>query len=106
MAGWFDNTHLVVNRYVPAVAVGQFDFDHVEVIGTTGTTQSSLNIPEVSDIRPAGANSFYAPNRNVIYDASNGNALWTSAAPSRGVGAVSGSHVVFASGATVRIESR
>lgn len=104
MAGWLDDARLVVNRYVPGVPVGTFVFDHVEVISTAGVTQSTLNIPLVSDLQPVSATSFYVPSRNIIYDAGSGSAIWSSTASTRGVGAVAGSRVVFASGSTVRIE--
>jgi len=106
MAGWLDNGRLVVNRYVPGVMIDSFDFDHVDVISTTGVVQASLDIPMMNGIQPVGPNAFYSQDQNAIFDATTGKILWSSPLSTRGVGAVSGSNVVFATGSLLRIEPR
>ena len=61
---------------------------------------------ERSRVQAVGAESLYLAELNDIYSTVSGALLWSSANRTRGVGAVAGGNVVFASGADIRIEPR
>jgi hypothetical protein len=108
VAGWLDDSRVVINRMKGGVSHGTYVLDRVEVVSTTGSVLSTPATPALESIQPIAANSFYSPRHNEIFDATTGDALFSSTAPHRypGTGAVAGPNVVFVSGATVRIEPR
>lgn len=99
VAGWLDNTRLVVNRYVPYKT--WFDFDHVDVMNATQSVLASFNVSTIGNIQPVTSNSFYSRSSNTIHDASTGATLFSSGDRERGRGAVSGTNVAYAAGAVV-----
>lgn len=102
--GWLDNNRLLVNNYGP--------IDHLSVpyLGASiydpaGQKVTDSPLPELSKIQPIATDLVYSPSLNSILSVTSGAPVWTSPNPGRGIGAVAGSRVVFASGAQVRIES-
>jgi hypothetical protein len=104
--GWADNSRLLVNRYHVSTSPGDQPYDGIAIVDTAGLPVGNIAIPEIRAVQRLPANTIYSPERNEIYDLTSGGRLWSSAAPSLGQGAVAGSHVIFASGATVRAEPR
>ena len=103
--GWLDDEHLLVNRYVQGSGTDQ-NFNGAQIVDTTGRFLSSLPIQETDEIQPLGANQFYSPRRNNIFDGTTGNIVWSTTSPSASIGAVAGNNVYFLSGTTVRVEPR
>lgn len=91
---WLDENRLLVSR-------GSF----LDIVSPTGqvvrTVRMSLTIPS---FRPVDANRIYSPARNMIFSLDDGSIVWQSDSPTRGIGDVTATHVVFASGGTVRME--
>jgi hypothetical protein len=104
VVGWIDTNRLLVNRYRPDR--GSYVYDRCEIVTPAGEVTACPNLPELHRIQTVSSSSIYSPDRNTIYDLSSGATLWSSVTPNRREGAVAGEHVVFASGATVRIEPR
>jgi hypothetical protein len=97
--GWLDNGHVLVNHYVREP--GNRVFDHATVDSPTGVELSQPPLPELPFVQVLGADSVYSQDRNSIYTVSSGAATWLSPTASRGIGAVAGANVVFASGHSV-----
>jgi hypothetical protein len=102
--GWIDNGRLLVNRY-------RLDrifevYDRCEIVTPAGQVTACPPLPELVRVQSVTSNSIYSPERNTIYDLTSGATLWSSSSATRREGAVAGNNVVFASGATVRIEPR
>jgi hypothetical protein len=84
------DTHMGVNPYTGA-----------QVLDAMGNKLADSPLPELRDIQAVAADAIYAPPYNTIYAVSGGARMWSSADPVCGQGAVTGNHVVFASGARV-----
>jgi hypothetical protein len=90
---WLDNAHLLVQYYVLEASAGS------AIIDPAGLKLSTPASPGFSDpFQVVGPDSIYDPERNTIFSVSTGIPTWITVTPSTGVGAVAGSHVVFASG--------
>ncbi|HTL97705.1 MAG TPA: hypothetical protein VL181_02770, partial [Holophagaceae bacterium] len=102
-AGWIDNGQLLVNSY--AVEDASFvQYTSCAIYGTGGALLAAPPLPELRAFQPLGLNEVYAPALNAIFDTVSGASIWTSVHPSKGVGAVSGTNVIFASGSQVLVE--
>ena len=101
---WIDSNRLFVNRFRD----GKFSpvYDHCEIVTAAGQVSACPALPYLRQIQPLTSNTIYSPQMNTVFDLTSGAALWTSASPTRGQGAAAANFVVFASGATVRIEPR
>lgn len=106
MAGWLDNSHMVSTVFVDSPTSPADVYDHTEIISTTGVVLATLNIPQPSEIQVISPNVFYAPNLNSIFDATTGAIVWSSSLSARGIGAVAGDNVAFATGAKVNLVAR
>jgi hypothetical protein len=103
--GWIDDSKLLVNTY--ADQTPGFAYSGSKVVNAAGQVLSTPALPETVNLLPLTADSSYSPHRNMIFSATTGDTLWSSASPTlEGVGAVAAARVVFASGATVRVEPR
>ena len=102
VAGWLDNTRLVVTKYTDVVgdpllgpiAAGTTIYDSLgKILGT-------LPISELPFSQVITANSVYLPESNTIMSLTTGGVSWATGNPSDygGIGAISGSQVVFWSG--------
>jgi hypothetical protein len=77
-------------------------FSGALIYDATGKQVGTVQFPlELTDIQPVTAQTVYSPNDNAIDSLDETSNIWQAGVPSRGVGAVAGSHVVFASGARV-----
>jgi putative Ig domain-containing protein len=101
--GWIDNGRLLVNNYVQTI--GSFSmFSGCAIYDPTGVNLAQPALPELLAFQTVTSDSIYSPKKNAIFSLTTGALIWTSVEPSLGVGAVSGSHIVFASGSRVLSE--
>jgi hypothetical protein len=101
--GWIDNNRLLscifeLRRITPI-------FKNCSIFDASGNLIAVTALPEPIQMQVVDGDSVYAQVQNTIYSLSTGAALWTSAAPTRRVGAVAGGHVVFTSGPWVVAEA-
>jgi len=101
--GWIDDGRLLVNNYAagPVFAV----FSGCTIYDPTGIKLATPALPELQELQAVTSDSVYSARKNAIFSLTTGASTWTSADPSVGVGAVSGSFVVFESGSRVLAES-
>jgi hypothetical protein len=102
--GWIDDQRLLLNRYETPNHIGPPSFSGTAIVNRAGTVLASPALPEMKRIQRVTPSSVYSPELNAIHSLTDGAALWTSANPATGAGGVTATHVVFTSGATVRIE--
>jgi hypothetical protein len=97
---WLDNTHILLNNYTgPPNTMPVYSGS--TVYDASGVQVSAPALPQLGTQRAVqvlSADSVYDPSLNSIFSVSTGMPTWTSASPNRGVGAVAGARVVFASG--------
>lgn len=102
-SGWIDDERLLLNRYV--YGRGNIPtYSTTVVVSRTGEVLQSFTGRETSEFQTVDANSIYRARSNDIISLGDGQQLWTSATLSKGEGAVTGSHVVFSTHNSVRIE--
>jgi hypothetical protein len=100
--GWMDNDRLVCNVYDASQEHnGGIPYQHAVIYDHTGAQVGTSTIPELHEFQPLAADSLYSDELNSIYTLSTGALTWMSGDSSRGIGAVAGQYVVFASGARV-----
>jgi hypothetical protein len=101
--GWLDESRVLVNRYNASDG-----YEGANVIDPAGFIVTTPALIQMRQMQPVGTTHVYSPARNMILDAGTGDTEWFSFAPvdGRGVGAVAGAYVWFASGATIRVEPR
>jgi len=102
--GWIDNSRFLVNNYVEPLG-GSTRFSACTIYDATGVKLAQPALPELLAFQTVTSDSIYSPKENTIFSLETGAPIWTSANPSAGVGAVSGSYVVFLSGSHVLVES-
>lgn len=93
--GWFDNSRVLVNEY--QVTSHFVTYQDADLYSPEGTLLASSTIPELFVVQPITPDLAYSPMKNAVFSLSAGQAEWTSPYPSQGVGAISGSYVVFES---------
>jgi len=105
-AGWLMNNRLYVNLwgYPPGEGGGTYSWRGCAIYDDSGHQLGTCSLPELDHVRSITADTFYSPSTNAIYSISSNTATWTTSSPNRGIGAVAGEFVVFASGATIRAE--
>ncbi|HEU5137049.1 MAG TPA: Ig domain-containing protein [Steroidobacteraceae bacterium] len=97
---WVDNDEILLNRWGPGGAF--LGVDQRRVNGEY--VIPLIQMPDLTRGQMVTPTSVYSANLNSVYNLLNGRLMWSSTAPHSNVGAVAGSNVVFASGATVRVE--
>lgn len=102
--GWIDNDRLLINSYVKASQCCS-KYSSASLVDSAGHVVKPLTLPELTQMQRLTDDTFYSPEQNAIYSVTDDEAIWTSPSSTRQVGAVAGSRVIFASGATVRAES-
>jgi hypothetical protein len=97
--GWLDNAQFLASNYQEEAApphdtvyLGNF------IYSSQGGVLSAPTLPEISAIDVVSADAVYSPALNTILSLTTSAPTWQSGNPSTGIGAVSGSRVVFASG--------
>jgi hypothetical protein len=100
--GWIDNSRLLVNT------MGTWGLGHPAILGCSIYDSSGVKLTSpplnLGYFQTVTLDSVYSPSSNEIFSLTTGASTWSSAYQSTGVGAVAGSHVVFASGARVLSE--
>lgn len=99
--GWIDDNRLLVHRYNTPFA--QTYLNSV-IAAPNGQVLSSLTLIDMKRFQTVSSDSIYATSANKILSLTNGAVLWETPNVSWGEGAVTGTHVIFGSGATVRAE--
>ena len=103
VAGWLDNTRLLVNEYIDAGMAGTEDAG-TTIYDSLGNKLGSTPILSMNPFQVVTADSVYVPSGNspesinTIESLTTGNSIWASGNSSLRLGAVSGSQIVFASG--------
>ena len=100
--GWIDNSRLLVNSYTSG---RQLVYAGSTIYDPTGAKVATPPLPELREFQVATSDWIYSAQQNTIYSLTTGVAVWTSPNPSAGIGAVSGSNIVFESGTRVLVES-
>jgi hypothetical protein len=109
--GWIDNNRLLVNTYGPSYGVQPGPYLGSTIYSSAGTSLATPALPQLQSIQTVNSDSVYDPASNAIYSLTTGQATWTASYPNSGqgllsgVGAVSGSYVVYASGHSVVVET-
>ena len=107
--GWQTDDLVLVNIFGNRPGVSGYSVVEARLYDRSGQLRRSFVPPTVisrSRVQAVGAESLYLAESNAIYSTVSGALLWNSANRARGVGAVAGGYVVFASGADIRIEPR
>jgi hypothetical protein len=99
VVGWLDNTRLLANNF--QLLLGDYSYDGVTIYDSLGNVQSTFAFPQTYLVAPIMSTTFYSTNLNVIVSSTKGATTWASGNSSQGVGAVAGSQIIFASGASV-----
>jgi hypothetical protein len=114
--GWIDNTRLLANTYAVNVSLpGSYHYAGAYIFSSAGTNLGATPIPETLSFQVVNSDSIYSPGNNTIMSLTTGATLWASADASCtgynpacsvdiGVGAVTGSQVIFSSGALVLVQ--
>lgn len=102
--GWIDNTHLLANQWIPQF-YGNYVYGSSTIYSSTGQVLGTPPLPEIVQFQDVSSDSIYVPQQNSIYSLTTGQPLWTGTYPSSGIGAVSGSLIVYESGTSIVIES-
>jgi Putative Ig domain len=121
-AGWLDNNRLMADIFAyPTDAAGPV-FTGAALYDASGNVLNSFpGFPGAAAVYPATSAAVYVPSVNAIYSATTGALTWRSANPAAGalsvnigvptsvnlltgVGAVSGSEIVFTSGNLVLVQ--
>jgi hypothetical protein len=100
-AGWLDDGHLLLNNFKAAGAGPLGMFTGGTIYGPTGTLLGISPLPYLQDFQSLTPDTLYSSKLNSILSATTGGVTWMSGVSSRGIGAVAGANVVFASGAQV-----
>lgn len=97
--GWLDNARLLASNYQEEAAPPHNTVYLGNIIySSQGSVLSAPSLPEISAIDVVSADAVYSPKLNTIFSLTTSAPIWMSGNPSTGVGAVSGSQIVFASG--------
>jgi hypothetical protein len=99
--GWLDDGHLFVNNYQLVSHDMLVQSSGQSIFSATGVPLSTATLPELHEVQTLTADSIYSAQWNSIFSVSTSATTWTSADPSRRVGGVAGSNVVFVSGTQV-----
>jgi hypothetical protein len=100
--GWVDTSHVLVDNYVFTLGSG-VSYSNALLYDSSGNLVATLPVP-AGTILPINSSSFYMPSTNSVYSASTGAVVWTCTLTSNGLGAVSGSDIVYVSGHRVIAE--
>jgi hypothetical protein len=110
VAGWLDNTRLLVNEFTNEGMAGLQD-SGTTIFDSLGNKLGTTPILNLGPFKVVSAGSVYLPSytgfstsRNVIVSLATGTSTWESANSTLGIGAISGSQVVFASGNLVLVQ--
>jgi hypothetical protein len=106
--GWLDNTRLLVEQFgVDTDLPGNVPFyESTLIFSSSGTNLGGASIPQLQTLQVLTSDSIYSQQTNTIISVTTGATGWASADPicqasCPNAGAVSGSQVIFASGALV-----
>jgi hypothetical protein len=99
VVGWIDNARFLAITYSNTGIPGNV-YNGSIVYDSQGNVLSTQMLPEMHSIQTATANSVYSPTLNKIVSLDNGTSTWASGNAPRdgGIGAITPSQVVFASG--------
>jgi hypothetical protein len=111
--GWLDNTRLLAEQFGQENENFNPVYEGTAIFSSSGTNLGSAPIPQLQTLQVAGG-SIYAPQTNTIVSLTTGSLIWASADASCGsndslcdatsAGAVTGSQVIFSSGALVLVQ--
>lgn len=104
VVGWLDNERLLVNEYGSQNMNPNPIYVGAEIFNSAGNKLGSAPIPELQSLQVVTSETVYSPQTNTILSLTTGAPSWASAnaiCPVVCSGAVSGSQVIFASGALV-----
>jgi hypothetical protein len=98
IVGWLDNGRFLVGNYqIDAAPPHNTVYLGNIIYSSQGSVLSTPSLPEISAIYVASADEVYSPELNSIFSLTTIAPTWLSGNSSTGVGALSGSQVVFAS---------
>jgi hypothetical protein len=115
VVGWLDNTRLLANEFAEGTSLpGGPYYAGANIFSASGTNLGSAPIPQIQSFQVLTSDSIYSPNTNTIMSLTTGATLWASAETAyvdptcfefgsecRTAGVITGSHVIFSSGALV-----
>lgn len=104
--GWIDNSRFLANQYQLDTTNGEYVYNNALIYNSTGQQVATLpTLPQLMSFQTVSSDSIYNATNNAIYSLTTGQSTWTGTFPSTGVGAVSGTYVVYGTGHSVVIES-
>ncbi len=98
--GWIDSQRLVVSTFVDQ-GFGLTTFGGAHIYSSAGIKMADTPLQEIPDLLPVGADAIYSAQLNEILSPTTGAVSWLTPISTNKIGAIAGSSVVFASGASV-----
>lgn len=111
--GWLDNTTYLANTYaVLPPNAGDYGYSGAAIYNLDGTVQSAVSLlPQLNFVQVLSPSAVYAAGPNAVFSLPSGAETWASGSsppyfepfegPPAGIGAVSGSEVIFPAGSLV-----
>jgi len=103
VTGWIDNSRLLTNTYV-SEGLGAYGYGSSTIYSSAGASISTINFGgNFTQFQTVNSGSIYIPVDTEIFSLSTGLPTWTTVQPVPfvGVGAVTSSYVIYASGTRV-----
>lgn len=100
--GWIDANRLLLHRYDTTPVTPRY-LSSV-IANSSGQVLHTVTLIDTKRFQTVSSDSIYAASENKILSLTDGEVLWETSNVSWGEGGVTGTHVIFGSGATVRAE--
>ena len=111
VVGWLDNSRLLADLFGQQNMVPNPVYLGADIFSSSGISLGAAPVPQLQSLQVVGSDSIYSPQTNTILSLTTGATSWASADPICQVdysecpipyaGAVTGSQVIFVSGALV-----
>jgi hypothetical protein len=111
VVGWLDNTRLLAEQFGQENMNPEPVYEGADIFSPSGTNLGAAYIPQLQTLQAVTSDSIYSPQTNTIMSVTTRATSWASAdttcpdldsaCPFPNAGAVTGSQVIFSSGALV-----
>ena len=111
VVGWLDNTRLLAERFGQENMNPNPVYEGADIFSSSGTNLGGAHVPQLQTLQVVTGDSIYSPQTNTIMSVTTRATSWASAdtacpavsggCPFPSAGAVTGSQVIFPSGALV-----
>jgi hypothetical protein len=103
VVGWLDNTRPLAEQFGQENMNPNPVYEGADIFSSSGTNLGPTEIPQIQSLQVVTSNSIYSPQTNTIMSLTTRATSWASAdtQPFPIAGAVTGTQVIFSSGALV-----